>query len=167
MHHVRKRRVAQKTQTVGTRYGNGSFKNMPKKIQEETFKPPDDLGSIKTIADEWLKWSEDPNAMVLQEYPLSKRWNPYHFYHLSDKSEYFANVQTMVKERIALRIEEQSRSGRSDQKIDSGWVKEFLPAYSEAYKKRRTELVSAKIDGYKSQPIQVIIPPILLPEDKD
>lgn len=125
--------------------------------------PPKDNQSILHIADELLKWSEDPTVMAYNKFALDRAWNPYRFSRLAEKSEYFADAQTIVKERIALRIEEQSRKGKSDEKIEIAWVKEFLPKYSQEYKEQRTALITAKIESHsKNQAtiIQVIAEPI-------
>ena len=115
--------------------------NYPLEKQCRGLKPlPTEEESIIEYGDQLVEWSENPENMELARFPLSLRHNPYKFYRLSEKNEYFRDCLETAKLNIAIRLIEGWRTGR----IKESFVKAFLPMFDETYKQYLFEVISLR-----------------------
>lgn len=120
------------------------------------FRLPDNLSKAKrlTMAREMLayiaqKISEN-ELVLLDDFPLSKKWHPRKFYNLADRDDDFKDALDIAK----IFVSNQLQKGGLKRDFDSGLTSKLLPYYDSQYKEFLKEMTK---DFQPSQTTQRVI----------
>lgn len=127
-------------------------------------KPPLSHLEQNELADAMMKWlQEDDNRIELEDFPLSLRYSPKHFFACRKENIYFEQALSFCHSLIGSRILKLWRS----YKVDKAFVDKILPLYHQEYKEyisQKLEL-SQKAYGHAMASFAVQMPPIPSSDD--
>ncbi len=83
------------------------------------------------LADEFAEWAKNPDALTLDEFPISIMMSPKIFHDLPANSEYFAKAYDIALTLIGSRRERLAQEGVLDKQI----VLHTMPLYDPKYRK--------------------------------
>lgn len=115
-------------------------------------KLPTSPQELKKLGEELLQWCFTPEALILEDFPLSKGYSPYRFRHCED--EYFIECFSFASAMLASKLKKGALRGE----LDAGFVAKLLPLYDQEFR----ELINSfrkNFEGDMKQ-ITVVIPPI-------
>ena len=130
--------VAQPTQYINP-IPSGSLKGVHKGLN----KPPEKLEEQNKLALEFLSWATATTNFEIEEFPLSKRINPYRFYKLADTNSLFAEVLEFVRYQMGLNLKKGSRG--PDAVISEQYALKYFPFYNKDYREMVISMVSKSI----------------------
>lgn len=125
-----------KKQTTRKLYGKSKHKfentpsthqplDIPKKYVSFS-QPPEDIEEQNKLIMDMVEWADtDDKALDPDKFPVTRKLNPYRFYRLADKNEFFAEGLSLAKYIIGVRLKEHAR----ERKLDKEYLFRFLPLY--------------------------------------
>jgi hypothetical protein len=113
---------------------------------------PQTSAEIDEWADKMWEWVKKHKPTRIHEFPLKHNYNPYKFFALRDKSEYFHDQYIKCREFIATYIE----GGWKSRKSDPSYCKAILPDYSQEYRERRYEETTKAIQSRQANATYVL-----------
>lgn len=121
-------------------------------------RPPLDVYEQNVLADQMVDWAYDSDSVSLAEFPISKTINPYRFYKVAEKNEYFADALQHTKYILGERLKKKWIRGE----LEREYVLKFLGQYDPEYKAEYMEKVESfrKLQLQSNQgAIQVVMEP--------
>lgn len=114
-----------------------------KKVHVGLNKPPENRKEQDALALEFLAWATATTSFEMEEFPLSKRINPYRFYKMADSNYFFAEVLEFVKYQMGYNLKKSSRG--PDAVVSEQYVLKYFPFYNKEYREMMVSMVSKAI----------------------
>ena len=100
------------------------------------------IGSVPSSVDEqdklgieFVEWASLPQSYYLEEFPLQKRINPYKFFGMRHKNEFFAECHQIAKYLCGLHLKQLIHK----REIPYQYVIALLPSYNQEFKEQLAE----------------------------
>lgn len=139
--------------------GNATKPVKPSLISKTKLIPiPRDPEAIRQLADELNAWAHLPDALMIEQFPIAKRYSLKRFFNLADVDEYFADVLTNAINHIGIRRDMLATDKNSGQ--DGNVIMKTFPIYNDRWHNYEQSTKSSPISGKGTTPINVISAPI-------
>lgn len=105
---------------------------------------------------ELLDWVQDPEALCIDDFPLSRLITPRGFRRAAKECEYLDKCIQIARGIIGNRL----TKGVLRNEYDRNFVSKLLPLYNEEYKELQNERIKEVNNSFGSnqQPVQVVMP---------
>lgn len=91
---------------------------------------PTDPVAQNNLGSDLLEWSNKPEAEAIEQFPLSRRMNPYKFYDIALVNPYFSDCLEAARASIGFRREKNARTRVED----STTIMKMQPLYNKNYR---------------------------------
>lgn len=120
-------------------------KNVDPALQIRGFKGcPKDIEEQNALGVELVEFTCNPEIYDIEEFPLSRRMNPYRFYKMAKTNEFFAECLQTATYLCALHLKKAAYSST----IPSNIMLALLPTLNPEYREFIVEKVTKKIESY-------------------
>ncbi len=93
--------------------------------------PPKDIAEQNELGDQLVEWAVLQSGTKIEEFPLSRYLNPYHFKHIGDDNDYFKNCYEFAQYMIGARLQDGIHT--KNETIDRELGLKLLPMYNREY----------------------------------
>jgi len=100
--------------------------------------PPSDEREQNRLGDQLVEWSILSESTKIEDFPLSRRMNPYRFKHIGDDNDYFKDCYEYAQYAIGSRLQEGIHT--HSETIDRELGMRLLPLYNREYREMQIQL---------------------------